>query len=176
MADKELLELLRRDPERGLAEAVGQYGGYVMKLAYARLHSVCTREDMEEAVSDIFLKFYESGQKSGFDMQSVRGSLSVIGGRHCIDVFRKHCRRQPDVPLEEIMDILPDKQSDAIGQSALAEAIRLLGQPDESIFLRKYFFGQTSAEIAQELDMKPNTVDKRISRGLVKLRKMLKEE
>lgn len=84
MNDKELLMLLRSDPQRGLAQVVGQYGAYVHKIAYTRLREVCTREDIEEAVSDIFLMFYNIGKKTSFDMRSVQAVLSVIAKRHCI--------------------------------------------------------------------------------------------
>ena len=61
-------------------------------------------------------------------------------------------------------------------QNRLIEAVAALGRPDSEIFMRKYFYGQKSREIAEELGMKTNTIDKIVSRGLVKLRKILKEE
>ena len=39
-----------------------------------------------------------------------------------------------------------------------------------------YFLGQKSREIARDLNMKTNTVDKKISRGLKKLRAILEKE
>lgn len=51
-----------------------------------------------------------------------------------------------------------------------------LGRPDSEIFMRKYFYGQKRRDIAEELGMKTNTVDKIVSRGLVKLRKILDEQ
>ena len=58
MNDKELLRLLKAEPERGLAQTVGQYSAYVYKIAFTRLGEVCSKEDIEEAVSDIFLAFF----------------------------------------------------------------------------------------------------------------------
>ncbi|MCR5020845.1 hypothetical protein [Ruminococcus sp.] len=72
-----------------------------MKIAYIKLGSICTTEDMEEAVSDIFLKFFNTGKNSGFAFESVRGSLSLIAGRHCVDVFRSRVKREKDIPLDE---------------------------------------------------------------------------
>lgn len=179
MTDKELLGLLRSNPEQGLAAVVEQYSGYVLKIAYTRLSSVCSQEDIEEAASDVFLKFFEAAQKRDFVLESVRGMLSLIGGRHCINVFKKHCRRAEEVPLDETIefaagDATAPEQLDE--HTALAKALHSLGEQDEEIFIRKYFFGQSSSEIAQRLGMKTNTVDKRISRGLVRLRKILEEE
>lgn len=89
MNDNELLDLLKKEPQSGLSAVVRQYSAYVMKIAYVKLGEVCTNEDIEEAVSDIFFKFYKMGTDCGFAMTSVRGILSVIAERHCIDIFRR---------------------------------------------------------------------------------------
>lgn len=176
MTDEELLLLMRSDPRRGLEAVVRQYSAYVMRIAYLRLGSVCSREDMEETVSDVFMKFYSAGQKNGFSFGSVRGCLSIIAGRHCVDFFRKVTGRPETVPLDDVVEFAGGSASQNDERhSRIAEAVNALGEPDRTIFLRKYFFGQKTADIAKDLDMKPNTVDKRVARGLVRLRKRLEE-
>lgn len=176
MTDKELLLLLRRDPQRGLEAVIRQYTGYVMKVAYTRLGSVCSREDIEEAVSDVFLKFFNAGTKNGFRFESVRGALSLIGGRHCIDLFRQRSGSPETVSLDEIIEFTEDtSQRFDERYSRVAEAVDSLGEPDRTIFIRKYFLGQKTADIAKDLDIRPNTIDKRVTRGLAKLRKIMEE-
>lgn len=175
MSDTELLELLKNDPQTGLAAVVRAYSKYVLKIAYNRLGGVCTREDIEEAVSDIFLLFYKSAQKQGFELRSVKAYISVIAARHCVNVYESMIKKQPAISFEDISETIADTPSDP-NALALAEAIKALGEPDSEIFMRKYFLGQKTADIAEQLHMKANTVDKRISRGLVRLRKMLEEE
>ncbi|MCR5120907.1 MAG: hypothetical protein K6B74_00645 [Ruminococcus sp.] len=99
MNDIELLALLRTDPERGLAQTVSRYSAFVYKIASARLRYVCTREDIEEAVSDTFYIFFTNGQNNGFIIRSVRAILSVIAKRHCINVFHRHSRQPKTVNL-----------------------------------------------------------------------------
>lgn len=175
MKDEELLDLLRKDPQKGLAAVVGRYSAYVLKIARTRLDGLCTREDIEELVSDVFFGFYEHGRKCGFEILSLRGCLAVIAERRCIDRIAQCLRRGETVPLDDIAETLPDEiPSDDHRQ--LTEALKKLGEPDTSIFIRKYFLGQRTADIAKELHMRANTVDKRVSRGLVRLRKILEEE
>lgn len=175
MTDNELLLLLKADPKNGLTEVVMQYNTYVMKIAYLRLGGACTIEDIEEAVSDIFLKFFRFGCKNNFEISSVKAVLSVIAARHCIDVFRKKAQKIKAVPIEELPDeigVYEKYPSD----SAVTDILKNLNDTDRRIIVRRYFFGQKSKEIAKDLNMKTSAVDTRISRALVRLRKIIKED
>ncbi len=175
MKDKELLELLRGEPQKGLAAVVERYSAYVIKIARTKLGGLCTNEDIEELVSDVFYGFYRHGCKCGFEIRSPRGCLAIIAERRCIDLIDRIMKNGESISIDEIADFLPD-EIPTDDHSRLTEALKRLGEPDTSIFIRKYFLGQRTADIAMELHMKPNTVDKRISRGLVRLRKILEEE
>lgn len=172
MNDNELLALLRADPERGLAQTVSQYSAYVYKIASARLRGVCTREDIEEAVSDTFYIFFTYGQRRDFEIRSVRAMLSVIAKRNCINVFRRQSRQPETVCFDELENTIGEDEST---DEELINAIRLLGEPDSSIFVRKYYLGQKNIDIAKDLDMNINTLNVRLSRGLAKLKRILKE-
>jgi RNA polymerase sigma-70 factor (ECF subfamily) len=179
MSDEKILELMRQNPQEGLAEAIERYSAYVYKISYSKLADVCSREDIEEAVSDIFVLFFRGCESRGFRLGSVKAFLSVIAKRHCANVFRKQSRRGETVPLEDVSDFVSaDSGSDGTDRERerLLGAIHSLGKSDEEIFLRKYFLGQKSRDIAKDMNLRTNTVDKRISRGLVKLRKMLEED
>ena len=63
MTDIEIIALLRSSPQKGLAAVFDRYSAYVYKIVYTKLGDICTNEDIEEAVSDIFFKFYQSVQK-----------------------------------------------------------------------------------------------------------------
>ena len=58
-------------------------------------------------------------------------------------------------------------------RETLLWALKELGEPDTQIFLRKYYLGQSTKEIAASLDIKENTIDKKVQRGLAKLRRLL---
>lgn len=174
MTDKDIAQLLAQDCEKGLAAAVKQYSGYVYKIVLTRLCDICAKEDIDEAVSDIFFKLFTAA-KEGKCITSVGGYLSVIAQRHSIDVFRRATGKAQSVPLDEIAE-LPDEQEIFADTSAeLMAALKALGEPDTQIFLRRYFFGQRNKDIAKELGMNVPAVNKRISRGLIKLKNILKE-
>ncbi|MBR6337635.1 MAG: sigma-70 family RNA polymerase sigma factor [Ruminococcus sp.] len=174
MNDRELLELLKADPHKGLAAVVKQYSAYVYKIVLSRLSADCSREDIEEAVSDIFMRLYTAVQGSDVKINSLCAYLAAIAQRHCINVFKAHLRRTETVSFDELEGALADDIT-AQADTELIDAIHSLGKPDSEIFIRRYYLTQTAAEIAADLGMKPNTVNKRISRGLKKLKEILKE-
>ena len=176
MTDNELIILLKKDPERGLTKVVDKYSGYVYKIAYSKLSGVCRREDIEEASSDIFMKFYEYITSTEKPVTVVAPYLAVIAKRHSINLYKRYISAAEVISFEEIADTVAFESDESYTRQRLIEAVVALGKPDSEIFMRKYFYGQKSREIAEELGMKTNTVDKIVSRGLVKLRKILNEQ
>ena len=59
---------------------------------------------------------------------------------------------------------------------ALLDAVKSLGEPDSTIIIQKYYYGRSSEDIGDMIDMKPNTVRKRLSRALSRLRDILRED
>jgi RNA polymerase sigma-70 factor (ECF subfamily) len=51
--------------------------------------------------------------------------------------------------------------------------IKFLGEPDSEIFIRKYYFRQSTKYISKIMGIKENTIDKKVSRGLIKLKQTL---
>ena len=173
MTDEQLIRLLRDDPERGFAALIFAYSGYVCAIARSKLGGCGTEEDIEEAVSDVFLQFYQWMQAHPDADIRIRALLAVIAKRHCINRFYA-LTRQPLCDSFEHLLTEPADGSPAPDESVLLmQAVLALGEPESSILLRRYYFGQSSKEIGEALGMKPNTVDKKISRSLKKLREQL---
>lgn len=177
MTDKELLDMLIHDPVRGLEHTVRQYTPYVMKIARVKLSGFCQSEDIEELVSDVFMQLYRTVARYGDNTRSVKALLAVIARRKCADACERLQRQKERISLDELPeDIAAEPEQDIPDRERLIAALHALGQPDEQIFIRKYFFGQKSGDIAADLGMKTNTVDKRISRGLKKLKEIMEED
>lgn len=176
MNDAELMALLKADSEKGLRAVIDKYSAYVYKIAFSKLGSVCRREDIEEAVSDVFAYFYRYAQKEGFELPSVKAYLAVIAKRHCINLYKKRLGGEEHISFDESQEYIGEADSSNELHRELIEAIKRLGEPDSEIIMRKFFLGQKSREIARDLKLKTNTVDKKISRGLKKLKTILEQE
>lgn len=175
MNDQELLDMLVNDPQHGLEQTVRSYTPYVMKIVRGKLSGICTHEDIEEIISDIFMMFYQSIGRYGGKVRSVRALLAVIARRKCADAYEQIKKQRETISYDALSEDLPDEPPD-YDRIRLLEALHRLGQQDEQILIRKFFFGQKSKEIAAELGMKTNAVDQRISRALKKLKRIMEEE
>ena len=60
MTQEDILALMKSDPEKGMKFVTWQYTALVYKTVLHKLSSVCSMEDVEETVSDVFLDFYKS--------------------------------------------------------------------------------------------------------------------
>jgi RNA polymerase sigma-70 factor (ECF subfamily) len=173
MTDEHLLRLLRDDPERGFSELIAAYSGYVYTIAANKLNSCGTPQDIEETVSDVFVQFYQWMQAHPDAPVQIRALLAVIAKRHSINRFYALTRQPLCDSFEELLSEPADDCPAPDESVLLMQTVLALGAPDSEIILRRYYFGQSSKEIGQALGMKPNTVDKRISRSLKKLREQL---
>lgn len=180
MTDNDLMVLLDSDPSEGIRVMIDHYSPLVYTIAYSKLGSVLSSDDMEEFVSYIFSRVYEN--RGGIDGSrgSLKGYISTLAKRMCIDEYRKHSTRVKTVEMtDEYAETIADKhdmQEDverSMDEKALVEALKMLGQKDRAVLVRRYYYNQTSAKIAQSLHMTDAAVRKRIARAMDKVRKIL---
>lgn len=179
MTDRELLDLFGSDIGAAMSAAVDIYSPLVYTIVYSKLGSQCPKEDVEETVSDIFVLLYRNYRKIDLHKGSLKAYLSVMAKRAAMRKGEQLAANKPSADISEFADILPDN-CDTLKlreqRQELLERIKSLGKPDSDIILLKYFYGLKSREIAVRLGLKTNTVDKKLSRSLEKLRKMPEEE
>lgn len=181
LQDLELLKEFKHNAEQALGSLIDQYADLVYSIIHGKIVTVGTSEDVQECVSDVFLEFYKQVNKIDTEKGTVKAYLAIIAKRKGIDLYRKLIRvASHNVNLEEEDKQYEDRNTN-IEQSViqkeeqeyLLKAMDSLGEPDREIFIRKYYMGQKTKEIATALNLLDNTVDKKVSRGLKKLRILL---
>lgn len=181
MQDNELVALIKSDPNKGLGILMGDYMGLVCTIVREKLGTVCDEFEMEACASDIFIEFYNGIDKYSESKGSVKAFLCVMAKRRAIDIFRKKSKEFGNVSIddEEAGVVIQDGTNiekayiDKEQKKELLAAIDNLGEPDHEIIVRKYYFGESTKEIAERLTMTISAVDTRASRALKKLRGML---
>ena len=180
LGEKEMLSLFLKNPEKGLDRIMKQYIPFVYAIAYGKLSSICNKDDIEECVSDVFYEVYRTRHTIDLEKGSLKSYIAVLSKRKAIDVFRKQHNDTANVSLDEFehdwIASDTDIENDVIKGEAsdrLIDEIKALGEPDSQILIRKFYFGQSAKSISKALGMRENTVNKRVSRALGKLKQSL---
>ncbi len=181
MTDAQILQLLTRRQEVGLAELKSRYEGYCAAIASRILTS---REDAQEVVNDVWLRAWEHIPAD--QPQSLGAYLARITRNLALDRYRQnHSARRGageiTLALEELSEVVGGGDAaQAVQARELAEGLdRFLegiSQRDRSIFLRRYFYLETDAQIAQRHGLHPSSVRTVLSRTRKRLKTYLKKE
>lgn len=179
MQDEERLKLISDDYENGYRLLIRQYSDLVYTIVYSKLASLCSKEDMEECAADVFIQFHKSISTFDASRGSLKAFLSIVAKRTAINRFHELTKSSKDLVSIDGEEGLP---ADLISEDDLNEdretlidAIRKLEDPDRTIIVKKYFGGKTAKQISKDIGMKEFEVHKRISRALIKLKKILEE-
>jgi RNA polymerase sigma-70 factor (ECF subfamily) len=132
---------------------------------------------MEDCVADVLCEFYAKLDRYDLTLSSIKSYLCVLARHKAIDILRKRARQSGDISLDGEVQIADDIDIESeLEESELRrevfDAIKALGEPDTSIIVRKYYLGESSAEIAKALDLTISNVDTRAHRTLNKLRNL----
>jgi len=184
LLEEKILALLMKKPEAGLEKLMNTYAGLIYTIVCNKLSAICPKEDIEECVSSVFFEAFEKRACIDLSKGTIKSFLAIIAKRRAIDMFRKSMKEHTTVlPLHTLGEITPEEaeggtqpqgQCDRLDtRNLLISSIKALGEPDTEIFIRKYYFGQSTKVIAGLMNFKENTIDKRVSRGLRKLRTII---
>ena len=173
--EKELLRRIRKGDTDALQQIIDGYSGYVYAIVKNIIQPPLQPEDIEEVVSDVFLRLWEKAET--VDADRLRSWLAAVTRNRAKDKLRA---LHLSLPLEEdALDCAVEgPEEDALRREAgriAREAVESLPEPDRSIFLRFYYLYQKTGDIAAALHMKPAAVRARLSRGRERLKAMLEE-
>jgi len=181
MDDIKLLKLLRKDPNRGIEFIMDEYAGLVYAVVRGRLvGNQFVSTDIEDCVAETFSEFYISLDSFDPKRSSIRSYLCVLARNNAIDLLRRRAKDSMTLSIDADDSFIQveddfDIESELTERELVREifcAIKDLGEPDASIIIRKYYFGESSAKISSALNMTVSNVDTRAHRALNKLKKL----
>lgn len=164
------LKALRAGDTAALEWLMDTYTAYVATIVDNILGDVLSRSDVEECTADVFVSAWKNGEK--LRDGHVKGWLAAVARNTARSRLRKH---RQTATLEDNAAILTAEDPERLLQRQelyrlMREALEQLPEPDREIFLRHYYYYQTTAEIACELGMPVSTVTTKLARGRAKLR------
>lgn len=173
MREEELIGLLRRKDERGMAELLARYGPLMRYVAGPILPD---GRDVEECVSEAALRVWNGAGR--FD--PARGGwvawLTAVTRNTALNLARKAGRGGGESLEEDAPAPGPTPEEAVLAaerQAALRRALEDLPPADRLLFYRKYYYRQPTAQIARETGLTERAVEGRLYRLRQRLREKL---
>lgn len=162
MREAEIIELIRRRDERGAEELLRHFGALIRYVVSPILPD---ERDREDCLSEVLMRVWEG--IGGFD--PARGSwkswLTALARNAALN-RRRDAGPQP-APLGEQGAQLPGPEEAVLAGEELEElrrAVAALPAGDRLLVYRKYYYLQSTAQIAAELGLSPRAVEGRLYR------------
>nr|WP_281197270.1 RNA polymerase sigma factor [Paenibacillus glacialis] len=158
---------------------VDQYSKHIFHTTYSVLRDV---KDAEDVAQETFIQIYKS--LSQYRSQGFKSWITRIAMNKAIDLKRKKTRRGEDkqYPVFD-MELIPSDEEDPLNRTIRKEKKELFKQklqtiPDNHrVVLTAFYLEEKNYEqIAQELEVKPKTVESKLYRAREWIRKKWKEE
>lgn len=174
-ADRQLMAALGKSDTAALSAIMDKYSHYVATVIHNQLGAFASPEDTEELTANVFVSLWQN--RTGLKTLHLRGWLAAVARNEARNLLRN--RRLLTVSQEDIIlasgdmaERLAEKRERA---QFIRSAITALGWPDREIFLRYYYYDQSVSEIAEEMELNPNTVKSKLRRGRDKLKEMIEK-
>ena len=178
MKDADLLKILYENTSYGIEVAIDTYGKAVKTICQTIL-SGFSEEDVEEAVSDTFVGLWKALDRIKLERETgLKEYLYGIARRTALNKRRKLAKEHNTSQIDEVKELVSeqDVEKNLIDKAEcriIYELINDMKSPDKEIFTLRYFNQNTIKEIANKLVLKTKTVENKLARGKVKLRKQL---
>lgn len=167
---------LKNGDETALEEIAKYYSPIVTTIIYNVFSGNMSVSDIEETASDVFLTLWENREK--VIPERIKGYVCRIAKTKALDRLKKDGKPHPlSIEDEQISDlfIVSDDYESSEVYEILRTAISDITEPDREILIRHYYYYQSTAVIAEKMNINKNTVQTKLRRTREKLRKYLEE-
>ena len=180
MDDRSIVDLFWKRREEAISETQAKYGGAFYSVTYGILRC---REDAEECVNDTYVKLWNSIPPDQPDNLGAFGAR--VARNTALDRLKSYSREKrshSEVVYDELSECIPSGETadGIVDRMALARAISgfLSSETPERrvMFMRRYFYMDTSRDIAKMLHIPETTVRMTLHRMRKRFREYLKKE
>lgn len=176
MEDQRIVDLYWSRNAEAIHESSKKYGAYCFSIANNILHN---NEDSEECVNDTWLKAWNAippQKPAKLQMFLAKITRNLSFDRFSARVAEKRGGGEIHMVLDELAeclaaesDVASEYESKELGQ-AIRQFVNALPDRDRNVFLRRYFFVESVADISAQFGLTKNNVMVILSRTRKKLK------
>ena len=141
------------------------------------LEKVGTAEDVEDCISEVYLKLLANPKLYDYRKGSLKSLLVKIGKNQAIDRYRKLSKSNVIVfhelsDSQEATDVLHFVVTKENKERVFA-AVNSLKEPDKEIMIRRFYFSEKPKEISEKMSLSVKVVENKLYQGKMKLKSIL---
>lgn len=174
MREQEIIDLLLRHDEHGM-EALLQYYGPLLRYMIASI--LPDPQDQEDCLSEVLMRVWDKIEQFDHSRGSWNAWLTVLARNAALNRARKAQAASCTQTLpENSASAEPTPEEIVIRREReeyLRHAFMLLSSKERMLIYRKYYYLQSTAQIARELGTTERAVEGKLYRIKKRLRKML---
>lgn len=182
--DEEIIRLLEQRDQRSI-ELISEC--YEKLIRYIAVTILRDREtSVEECINDVYMKLWTHGAEYDFEKASFKTYIKAITRNTALNYLRK-LRRLEEVEVPDDADTLQkdyiDYRQNLEQQVIFQEEVQALNRiltglkkKDREMVLRRFYYLQSTKQIAIAMGMTENAVDSKLSRLRKKIKKQYEKE
>ena len=178
MEDSKIIELYFERSESAISETQNKYGGYCRSIAYNILHS---NEDTEECVNDTYIKAWNSMPPT--HPNNLSAFLGRITRNTALNMYAKSRTQKRSAQTESLFDEIGDCLSsgssipdEIVLKDAINGFLASLPKKTRIVFMRRYWYCDSVADIAKLCNISENNVKALLMRTRNKFKEYLGKE
>lgn len=155
-------------------KVIDKYSKQAYFIAYSILHISCTKEDIEECVSDVFLEVWSNIDDYNPEKASFKTWLFMLTKYKALKYKRKISKDQT-INIDEL--IIEDKENiervviSREDQEKVISIMNDFNKVDKELFFRRYFCDEKIESLMTSFNLTRSAIDNRLLRG----QKLIKE-
>lgn len=176
MNDEMLIQKLSDGDQEAFSHMIQTYSKLLWVVVGGILGSIGTAQDIEECISDVFIQVWKNPTAFNHEKGTLKTFLAVIAKSKALNAYRKLSKSRITELEEAVMGADCDLLEYIVEKEMcreLYDAITTLTEPNKEILLRRYFFDEKPARIAERFSIPVKEVENRLYQSKIKLRKKL---
>ena len=174
MQEEKIIQLIKDRDENGAKELVLHYGP-LMRYIIAPI--LPNKQDQEDCLSEITMKIWDKIESYDADRGNFNTWLTALIRNTALNKVRQNKKHGEATAIpEDLPSKEPTPEEVVLHKERLEmmkKAIQSLSDKDRLIFYRKYYYKQSTAQIASEMGMTERAVEGKLYRLKIQLRKRL---
>lgn len=177
MTDKEISKMLKKRQPEVFEYLMNQYNKLLWLVAGNVLEKVGTKEDVEDCISDVYIKLLNNPNIYNYKKGSIKSLLVKMTRNKALDKYRSITNKNIivlDEYISDDFDVSEQVLNIEINQM-LIDSVNKLDDKSREIIIRRYIFDEKPKMISEKMCIQTKTIENKLYQSKLKLKKILED-